>query len=178
MALIVEDGTGLPDANAFITQEWCRGYWTDREKAFRGSTDEQIQAAIIRATQFISEGYAWKGYRTKRRPPESTKQALTWPRFDASDEEGNTVEFDAIPLEIRQATAEAAHYELDNPGGLQPHFVAHQKVSKLRAGSVEVDYDARSGRAAGARPVLLLVEDLVSRFVAGGSGLSRTAVRA
>ncbi len=215
MPLIVEDGTGREDANAFISHVYALQYWVERGRGtVPGKTDHpssfadddpllvgqtsyvaaQIDAAIVRATQYLSESFRWKGYRTYGR--NSTRdgvdhfQALAWPRYGVYDREGAYVPNSgegSIPRRLKWATAEAAFYELENPSALQPAYTAHDRVKMEKAGPVAVTYDTSRQDAYGARPVLLLVQDLIGEFLdtaaggggggAGGSRVSSLAVR-
>ena len=87
MTLVVEDGTGLANANAFISQAYMDDYATSRELNdwLNGANDPE--AAIIRATDAFSNGYIWKGSRLRGR-----QQALAWPRTDVEDEDGEEVD--------------------------------------------------------------------------------------
>lgn len=77
MAFIVENGTGLSNANALISAGFYREYHTSRGRAIDGAvTDAQIQGWIVRATDYISKrfGTRFSGSRV------STTQALPFPR--------------------------------------------------------------------------------------------------
>lgn len=206
MPLVVEDGTGKPTANAFISNAFATEYWQDRGRGTRGTEDDgeypfvvgsttysigQVDSAIIRATFYLSESFHWKGIRTfgrnSTRNDEERFQALEWPRFGVYDDEGAYVPSSgpgSIPRRLQWATAEAAFYELENPQALQPAYVAHDRVKMEKAGPVAITYDTSRQDASGARPVLLAVQDLIAEFLdtgagggAGGSRFSSQAVR-
>ena len=165
MALIVEDGRGLLDADSFITLDYGRTYWTSRGYEFSTCTELQQEAAVRRATHYLSESFRWKGLRRYDRNDSHGYQALAWPRYGVYDREGAYVEDDVIPRELMQATAEAAWYEMNDPEGLQPAYVAHDRVRMEKAGPVAITYDTSRQDAWGARPVLLSVLDLISEFL-------------
>lgn len=102
MAFTVEDGTGVEGANAFITVAFYKSYWTDRGISVK-ETDTQIQAAIVRATDYIEKrfGTQYKGERA------TLTQTLSFPRSDVVID-GITLPDDALPAQLLAATAEYA----------------------------------------------------------------------
>ena len=184
MVLIVEDGTGKPNANSFVAVSYFTAYCNARGRDFvaasgvqisAGQTadaaaiDAKIEAALIRATAYLSESFAWQGIRRYGR--NNTRfQALAWPRFGVVDREGSHIRDDEIPREILWATCELAWFELQNPDGLQPVFVSHDRVRKERAGPVSIEYDTSDRSAEGSRPELLAVRDLVGIFLSASGG--------
>ena len=206
MALVVEDGTGLTNANAFIfaveagsNPAWiisAQSYWADRGRATSVGTSftvgattysvEQVEAAIVRATSYLSESFQYRGIRTYGRNSTADGadhfQALAWPRFGVYDREGAYVPSsgeESVPREIQWATAEAAFYELENPNGLAPVYDHNRIIQEVKAGSASVSYDTSRVNASGARPRVVVLADLIGEFLASGSGSSLvgTAVR-
>lgn len=146
MPFIVEDGTGLADANAYASVAEVTAYATDRGLAFTGSQSAQ-EAAIIRATSYLDARYGsrFNGERLRLR-----LQALVWPRSQATDTDGSLIDGLTVPREIKAATAEAAIRELATPGGLAPDLERGGAVKSLQAGSVEIVY------ADGATPLTVM----------------------
>lgn len=87
--MIVEDGTGLANADALISVAYADAYHTARGNAWAGSNAEKEQA-IVRATDYVST-MVFSGTRL------TSAQALPWPRADIG-----------IPDAIKRATAEYA----------------------------------------------------------------------
>ena len=109
MAFTVEDGTGLNNANAFISVDFFSDYHEDRgnESLVTLAEDETvIQACIIKATDYISKRFG-RRFRGQR---QSSQQALPFPRLGFFDDDN--FDFpeatDGIPLALAQATAEYA----------------------------------------------------------------------
>ena len=100
MAFIVEDETGLDDANAYITLVEARAYWDDRGFIHAGFDDAVTQIAIIKATDYIENRFRaqFKGTR------EFEDQALSFPRLDLFDEDGRLVL--GLPDRLKFATTE------------------------------------------------------------------------
>lgn len=114
MALIVEDGTGVEDANGFIDIDFYRTYHLDRGRDLSAQTDTQIETYIIRATDYIEKrfGVLWKGTRS------TVVQALSMPREDMYVD-SQELDSDAVPLRLMKATAEYA-YRVSLLGELAP----------------------------------------------------------
>lgn len=170
MTLTVEDGTGKTDADAFISVAYFEAYHDARGNDYSAYSEAQVEQAIVRATDYLSESYTWQGYKVKERGASGGAQSLAWPRTYVVDANGYAVASGEIPVEIQKATAEVALYEAANPGGMQPAYVAHARVKSERVGPLAVEYDLSSLDAQGARPVLLAVRDLVGQFLAKGGG--------
>jgi len=99
MALIVEDGTVVENANSYITLEYLVNYW-----ALRGTTftqdDETLINYIIKATQYIDMKYNFRGCSTEQ------EQDLSFPRLYLYDREGYLVI--GIPKRLMKAVCESA----------------------------------------------------------------------
>ena len=172
--LVVEDGTGLANANSFISQSYFEIYSSERGRDLSPYSDENKITALIRASEYLSESFNWKGIRKKGRNYEDGTefQALAWPRYGVTDDDGFYVPDDEIPREVQWATAEAAFYEIEDPSALRPAYIAHNRARMIKAGSVAITYDTSttSQNIYGTRPVLLSVIDLISKFLKSGAG--------
>ena len=190
MALIVEDGTGVADANSYLDQTTFEDYAESRGYDISAySDDEQIEAALIRATDWIDATYRsrWPGVRSN-----GTDQGLMWPRkagsisygeFYASsylttvtDAEGLPIAVDAIPVALVRATAEAAYRELVSPNSLAPDLKRGGAIRSLRAGSVAIEYAS----TAPAGTTFSVIDNMLSSIISTGSAGAYTgrAVRA
>lgn len=177
MALVVESGTGSATADGFASAATVDTYAENRgHTAWTDETDDDLkEAAIRRATTYLSAAFTWKGSRRQGRD-----QALAWPRYGVHDADGWVVASDAVPTEIVQACCELAVYELATPGGLSPTVDLTARVKRKKIGPIETEYAVPSMTADSARPILTLVEDLISGLLANGSNsnLVGTAARA
>jgi hypothetical protein len=104
VAIIVEDGTGKVDAESYISVADCDAYHTAFSHAGWTGTTAAKEAALRKATQYVDTigDRRWIGYRL------DLNQALDWPRFDATDDDGWVRASDTVPVEVEQATSEAA----------------------------------------------------------------------
>lgn len=108
MALVVEDGTGKVDADAYVDIAFVTAYWAARGDTTWGIAVESAQeAAIINATSYIdlvSSGRA-KG------TPVSETQALVFPRENLPACAAGEV----LPMRLLKAAAEYALRALAAP---------------------------------------------------------------
>lgn len=175
MAIVVEDGTGLANANSFGSLAEAFDYheargntaWTNIPAS---PADAGQEAALVRATSYIDGrfGQLFPGVRLKGRA-----QALSWPREDAFDRDGNEIASDEVPIEVRKATFEAALRELDAPGSLNPDVVMTDRVKSEKVDVIAVEY-ASSSSAADSIPVIGVIDDLLASLVGDTSGTTKS----
>ena len=103
--IIVESGSGLADANSYISEVNADAYFLDRGISAWGTAAVSTrQSALITATQYLDAAYRsrWKGKKY------STTQRLDWPRVEVFDRDGNELDEAILPRSLVEATAEAA----------------------------------------------------------------------
>ncbi|MGM4891261.1 DnaT-like ssDNA-binding protein [Tardiphaga sp. 839_C3_N1_4] len=173
MALVVEDGSGVEGANAYLDAADFKAYADARGMPYEGKSDDEIEQALIRATGWLDATYRsrWPGVRLNGRA-----QALAWPRSDAADADGEEISDDEIPQEVLDATAEAAFRELTEPGSLSPDLERGGAIRRLKAGSVEVEY----ATTASARTTFTTIDGVLAGLLIAetSSGYTAMAVRA
>lgn len=170
MALVVEDGSGLIGADALISLADCNSYHAAKANAAWTGEDASKEAAIRRATDYMSRVVIWAGYRTHGRA-----QALAWPRAGCFDVEGYGIEQDEIPVEIRNACAEVALQELTTPGSMTPVVTIADAAKRKKVGEIEIEY-ANASLGADARvPSLPTFQSLIAPFVNKSASMSRLA---
>ncbi len=103
MAFVVEDGSRLSDATAYMTVEQWKDHHLDRgiDSANDGTwSDTEIESGIVNATDYIDKrfGKRFRGWRS------SSQQSLEWPRTDAFDNDDYWLT--GVPSQILKATAE------------------------------------------------------------------------
>jgi len=107
MALIVEDGTGLDNADSYVSRADADTYVTNHgnESEWTSASDDDKDRALRIATAWLDGRYAgrWKGWRLR-----GNLQALDWPRDNVIDNEGYYLSYDELPAEIVIATIVAA----------------------------------------------------------------------
>lgn len=179
MALTAEDGTGKTDADAFVTLAAFKAYCDTRGTDYSDYSDAQLEQAIVRATDYLSEGFSWKGYKVKPRGTTGGEQALAWPRYNATDRGGYSVASDSVPREVQQATHEVAAAEMASPGVMQPTYTPSERVKREKVGPLETEYHIADTSPQSSRPVILRVRDLIGGLLdtTGGSRLVGEAYR-
>ena len=146
--LVVEDGTGVPTANTYVTLSDATAYHTLRGNEIWTDADENDQCiALIRATQYIDERWVFKSVVF------DDAQALQFPREVLYNRNGKDVR-EIVPLEIMHATYEYALEALGDGSGLvsltpTPDQSDPRSVTYLRekVGSLESEtrYDVSYG---------------------------------
>lgn len=107
MAIVVEDGTGLPTANSYISVEDAVAILSTNIYSQFPTTDPAIQAnLLIWASRLLDERVRWHGYKYQ---PTS---GLAWPRYDVRDREGCYIDSDVVPQAVKTATAVLANHLL------------------------------------------------------------------
>lgn len=110
MTITVEDGTGLANADAYISEADADIYFAAIANAtWAGATTSAKEQAIVKATRYMEKrfGNKWKGIIA------SSTQALGWPRDYVYDERGTELD-DQVPTAIAHACAEYAVHALTN----------------------------------------------------------------
>lgn len=163
MSLTVEDGTGVASAESYCTVSFADTYWGNRTHmalyatwSAGTSTTAKKEGALREASAFIDSTWGER-FRGVRR---GFVQGLLWPRTDALDDAGYPLP--GLPAALQNAAAELAARALS--ATLTPDIKAGGGVLKrVKAGSVEVEYDNNGGRVEKTYPALerLLVELLV-----------------
>ena len=200
MTIIVEDGTGIANANSYVAVADADAYFTDVRNSswFSGPDGNDIiaperAAALIRTTMWIDGRYRgrYPGYRVKGRA-----QGLEWPRVGAytyDPDNGrsniytgsgfyqssqylfgyNYIASNIVPREMARAVFEGAVRELATYGVLAPDLPRGGAIQEVHAGSVGVTY------AAGADPTTLFqqIDLILASLLLGGSQYSSRAMR-
>lgn len=173
MPLIVEDGTGLPDAESYISVEEFKSYADAHGLPYSTSTDVQIEAGLRRGTAYIDGKYTmqnscgrWESMFSGAKA-QGRAQALQWPRSGATDSDGMQIASNEVPREIKGATAEAALREIALPGSLSPDYVAARSIKREKVGPLETEFavsHASSG-AGSVRPVITIVDEMLATLL-------------
>ena len=99
--MIVEDGTGLLNADSYVSTEYADSYFSARGVSeWVALTTSKKEQLLIKATDFIDNIYQWYGKK------EFETQALRFPRVDIRDYEG--AEIKGIPTCLKQAVCDAS----------------------------------------------------------------------
>ena len=97
----VEDGTGLADADSYVTLDYADNYFYSRGNAEWEDIDyEEKERLLVVATDYIDSVFVWKGKRKSR------TQSLRFPRVNVYDYEGEEIE--GIPNALMQSVCDIA----------------------------------------------------------------------
>ncbi|QJI29914.1 hypothetical protein HKK55_14760 [Pseudomonas sp. ADAK18] len=92
MALVIENGKVVPDADSFATAAELVTYAMNFGKTI--PTDEVAQEALLRRAALQMDAMPWKGRAVSR------DQALAWPRAEVKRERW-ILRFDEIPAQVK-----------------------------------------------------------------------------
>lgn len=160
MALVVEDGTGLANAESYISvaDADTRHSTNLGNSAWTGSTTVKEQA-LRKATEYLEQRYRtrWKGQRL------NSTQALSWPRAWV-EVDGWYIDSDEVPTPVKNACADLALKSLSETlNEDQERGVAREKV-----GPIETEYDPYSPQA----KRYPAIDGMLAPYLAGG-GMAR-----
>jgi hypothetical protein len=180
MSLIVEDGSIVAGANSFISLADADAYFEVRGNAAWSAADDDAKtAALIRATDYLTRHYVWKGATVKQ------AQALCWPRSPSSpypyntyfatasgylgtsdpllDQNGWVIANNVVPQQVKAAQCllalEALTQALD-PALERGNLIRRESV----AGAVDIEYEP----GAPGRTVFPAVDSLLRGLVRAG----------
>jgi hypothetical protein len=169
MALVVEDGTGVPNAESYLSVSGLQTYCANRNLSLGNTVEVNVLEAALRvATEYLEGRYYGKWYGT----PSTETQALSWPRENVSKPSGGFYAVTAMPAALLAATAQIAQREVTNPGSLLPDSVSSQRIKSKSVGPVSVTYADSSSSSSSDLPNMPVVEDLLRPLLSSGnSGL-------
>jgi hypothetical protein len=159
MPLIVEDGTGVDDADSYVSVAELESYIEARHPSFTINYIE-VEAALRRATAYIDLTYygKWIGQ------PFYVDQSLLWPRAVSSYYAWLYEIPGGIPKLLKDATCEAAMREMTSPNSLLPDIVPSERIVEETVGPIHTRY-AESGIAI---PSVPLIDRMLAPLVTSG----------
>lgn len=126
---------GGATANSFATVAEATSYHETRPGSTWDSVDDQ-PAALIEATRLLQALVVWTGAAV------DAVQALTWPRSGMFSRNGFAIPTNAIPIDLKYATAEFA-LQLATADLLSDDDVVKKRITSIRAGSVSLTFDIK-----------------------------------
>lgn len=133
--------------------------------------EEAAEAALLRGSDYVDQRYRERlasGRWASRFPGERAggrAQAREWPRVNAVDYEGNEIPDDEAPIEVVNATYEAALREAILPGSLSPDYTPSELATKEKVGPIEVQYATGQGEGSKdipTRPVISVIDEILA----------------
>jgi hypothetical protein len=172
MSLIVENGSGLANAESYISVADADIYHSNRGNADWASlTTTAKEQSLRKATDYIEQVYRLRflGYR------HTEAQALSFPRDEVQRKDFtylNQFSFypnDVVPVEVAYACADLGLRS--SAGDLAADI--ERIVKKEKVASLEVEYDNTKPAYTKYRAI----DNLLAPFLSGSSGVSREVVR-
>lgn len=159
MALVIEDGSIVENANSYVSIDDCDEYHATLGNASWTGADAVKEQAIIRAMKWL-ERRQWKGRKY------DYEQPLQWPRVDVYAG-GYEVYYDIVPQDVIDALCEAALVELLEPSALRPSLDRGGMVTSFTL--VGVMSETYSGNAPGSKTYETIMGPLRDYVRSGGN---------
>jgi len=123
MAFVVEDGTGLTNANAYIDEDFFTDYFKDRNISLpSGTAGRDKRGGIVQGSSYLDRRYRDRIIGVRLR----SSQSLEWPRVNAFYQDGRVVA--GVPIEWKQACAELAFIALTSDLVTNPTYDSSGRV--------------------------------------------------
>lgn len=138
MAFIVEDGTGVPDANAYIDPAFMREFFESMGIVFT-EEDAVMQTWIVQATAYIETVFGRRLIGFKK----TLEQGLHFPAVRAVTRDGTLLADDVVPLSLMRACAQYARRARVGPLLPDPTLDASGYtvvMSKKKVGPIEKEF--------------------------------------
>lgn len=147
LTLIVEDGSGVENANTYISLANAEIYFESRpnKAVWTAASDGDKDIALVDAARQMDMMFDWFGSRA------TENQGLRFPRFGVYDPDGWMYDSNEIPTELKDAQCEIALGSLTEDRTDDPEGIG---IKRVKAGSVEVEFD--SLKTKGAIPPIVL----------------------
>lgn len=145
--------------------------------AWAAADDADLEIALLRGSEYVDFTFRdqFPGTKTGLRT-----QVREWPREWAFDTDGEAIGPTVIPIEVQNATYEAALRELASPGSLMPDVTLGRQITEASVdGAVSVKYGGVAGLQ-GMRPTVSIVGAILAPVLTGmpaRSAIAGSAVR-
>jgi hypothetical protein len=168
MALNVEDGTIVANANSYATLVFIKSYAADRGVVISDDDPAVTTSFAIKATDYI-ETFARQFVGTQK----TVGQSLSWPRSNVTYSDGTPFPDNVIPITLQQAEAQLVIEQMqgiDLMPSVNTPMVIREKIDVL-----ETQYSEKIGVSL--QPWMPRVEALLSKLFYNSSGLAMRSVR-
>lgn len=124
--------------------------------------------ALLVASEWLDGafGYRWPGYKVGDR----AQQTRDWPRSWVQDREGYPVSAETVPVEIENATYEAALRHLQDPTVLQSDYTPNKYKRVSIDGSVSAEYLSLSAQEV--QKQFPIIGQILAPLLEGNGGVS------
>lgn len=130
----VEDGSGLRDANSYISRADANTYFSTHlyPGAWATATDDNKDTALIMATRVLDNAVDWNGVRR------TYEQALGWPRAAVYDRNAELLPHDVIPRRLKEAVAELATHLLGSDRTAERESIG---IKSVKVDTIDIEFD-------------------------------------
>lgn len=165
--ITIEDGSGIADANSYLTVSECRDFARFRGVNMSGKTDPEIETYINRAIDYLqSKSEEYIGEKTY-----PDVQALAWPRTYNNKNQG-------IPGKLKSAQGYLVIAVFQGNDLMPTLSKTANGVKRRKAGELEIEYFSSLDSPGGA-PQVLSAEQMLAPLLIGyraGGGLRSVRV--
>lgn len=165
MALVVEDGTGLANADSYVSAADATAYHElFSNAAWASAASDAKDVALRKATQYLDSHYKFKGV------PRTVSQALSWPRVNYGTEE--VQEYGQWPItRLHRACCELALI------ALAEDLFVNQDAQSVKSVTIGPITRVMSDPVNGGQKRYAKIDAIIGPVVVGGAGSGRRAVR-
>lgn len=142
MVLIVETGTGNPNANSYVSVAFADEYFGSHPFYADNWADllaPQKESLLSTASRNLDMMVNWRGH------PLTTTQGLRWPRTGAANLDGVAYPSNAIPVALRQAVCEYAYF-MSTPQGNPDAPSETEGVTELKVDVIQLKFGQSEAR--------------------------------
>lgn len=137
--IVVEDGTGLDDANSYVSLAEADAYLLDTPLAqanqWNELGDDVKSSLLIYSTRVLDQRVRWTGAKSV------AGSALRWPRSGVLDADNVPVAQDEVPKAVKQAVMELALW-FSIPGQNPMVTAENQGIQSLGVDVINIQYMA------------------------------------
>lgn len=135
MNLIVEDGSAVVNANAYVSVDEADAYFTDRNQTiWSDKTQQEKELAIANSTLFIDSQFNWKGYVV------DNDQSLSWPRSYVTDHNKREIDSNIIPQRLKDAVCLLALEFVQGVNPFSSNTEKNDTIKKTKVGPIEIEF--------------------------------------
>ena len=174
--ITVEDGSGVTNANSYITLEYFTDYCYDLGLQtsigldLEDEDEEALQRAMLRAMAYI-ESRDFKGCKADE------DYETEWPRYGVEDRNGYALDSDVIPANLKKAQARASYEEYVDANCLQKNLTRGDLVKMEKIDVLQFEYDTYAPNSTIFQVINSYLSGLVESDGVVGSGSYANVVR-
>jgi hypothetical protein len=134
MALVVDSTVGGASANSYVSVAEADAYHDSRVTyaTWAAASADSKARAVVSATRMLDDYICWKGNKA------ALTQALRWPRYSMFDRDGDSIDSNVVPTDLKYATAELAAALLTSD---REKDADTRGISNLGVGPISITFD-------------------------------------